>query len=192
MKLTTAAWIGVAGLIAMVVVLAVQLAGDEVGTVPSPLIGQPGPDLELPYLEEEGALRLADLRGDIVVVNFWASWCLPCRQEHPALVTVSNALADQGVTFVQISYQSDPGDDQAFLDELGRSTHTAYVIDPATRAAIEFGLFGIPETFFIDRDGVIAAKITGPATEQLLLDTVADVEAGRGSVTKTGDVQPAP
>ncbi|MDH3308892.1 MAG: TlpA family protein disulfide reductase, partial [Acidimicrobiia bacterium] len=162
-RLQTTAWLVVGGLVVVIVAFAIQLASDDVGTVPSPLIGTGAADLVLPHLDDDGTFSFADHRGEIIVVNFWASWCPPCRTEHPALVAASDALADDGVVFVQISYQQPDLDaDRTFLDQLGRGAGTVYATDPTTRAAIEYGLFGIPETFFIDRDGTIVAKITGP------------------------------
>ncbi len=158
------------------IVLGVALAsrfGTDPNLVASPLIGKAAPDVKLPYLEQEGELALADLRGDIVVVNFWASWCLPCRQEHPELVAAAAAYEDAGVRFVGITYQDRRDAAQAFLDDLGRGY--TYLDDERSRAAIAFGVFGIPETFFIDRDGVVVGNVRGAVDGALLasaLDTI--------------------
>lgn len=159
--------------------------------VDSPLIGQRVPDVTLPYLERDGELSLRDLRGDVAVVNFWASWCVPCRNEHDDLVTTAAAYEDRGVRFIGIVYQDRPRSAIAFLDELGRGYD--HVTDPDSRAAIDFGVFGVPETFFVDRNGTIVAKITGESTADVLAATLEDILAGRRPSSRVlGEVQPQP
>ncbi len=167
--------------------------GDDPNLVDTPLIGKPAPDLALPYLERDGALALRSLRGQVVVVNFWASWCVPCREEQPTLTAAADAYRTAGVTFVGISYQDQPKSAVGFLNELGRGKSYQYVTDPGSRAAMEFGIYGIPETFFLDRSGTIVAKVTGPVDPPLLKSTLDDVVAGREPKSRTdGSVQPAP
>ncbi|HZD23826.1 MAG TPA: TlpA disulfide reductase family protein, partial [Acidimicrobiia bacterium] len=101
------------------VVFAVVLAsrfGTDPALVESPLLGEPAPKFDLSPLEGGDTVALSDLRGDIVVVNFFASWCLECRKEHAALVSTADAFADQGVTFVSISYQESPPATIEWLD----------------------------------------------------------------------------
>jgi cytochrome c biogenesis protein CcmG/thiol:disulfide interchange protein DsbE len=162
--------------------------------VDSPLIGRPAPEVVLPALEGPGTVSLADLRGQIIVVNFWASWCVACREEHPALVGAAQQYRDTGVTFVGVDYQDGRSSAVAFLDELGRGgANYRYATDPGSRAALEFGLFGVPETFVIDRSGTVAAKITGPSTFPLLAGVLDAVIAGqRPGVRSGGPVQPSP
>lgn len=187
--LVTAVLVGVVGLGA---VLGARLGTDPT-LVDSPLIGQPAPDSVWPYLEKNGVLSLADLRGQVVVVNFWASWCVPCREEHPTLVAASEAYADAGVTFVGVNYQDQKPSASAFLDELGRGERYQYVTDPGSAGAVDFGVYGIPETFFIDREGTIVGKITGASTFPLLASTLDQVLAGTSpGATVNGPVQSAP
>ncbi|OZM79960.1 redoxin family protein [Pseudonocardia sp. MH-G8] len=162
--------------------------------VDSPLIGRPAPDVVLPELEGPGQVSLAGLGGQIVVVNFWASWCVACREEHPALLAAAEQYRDAGVTFVGIDYQDGKESAVAFLDEMGRGGDDyRYVTDPGSRAALEFGLFGVPETFVIDRSGVIVAKITGASTYPLLAGALDAVLAGKRPESRTDvGVQPAP
>jgi len=161
--------------------------------VESPLIGRAAPDLTLPDLEGAGAVSLSELRGQIVVVNFWASWCVPCRSEHPVLVAANDAYRDAGVTFVGINFQDQQSSATAFLDELGRGEGYRYVSDPDSRAAVEFGVYGVPETFFIDRTGTIVAKITGESDSRLLAGVLDAILAGREPRSRTGGtVQPGP
>lgn len=162
--------------------------------VETPLIGTSAPTREVPRLERRDSLSLADLRGQIVVVNFWASWCVPCREEHPALVAAASAYQDAGVRFVGVVYQDRESSAVRFLDELGRGEGYIYATDPQARLALDFGVFGIPETFFIDRQGRIAAKITGASTLPLLASVLDDMVAGDAPRpnSNTGPVQSEP
>lgn len=161
--------------------------------VESPLIGKPVPDLTLPLLDGVGEMSLADLRGEIVVVNFFASWCLQCRGEHDDLVATAEAFAGSGVRVIGISYQDLPEDTLSFLDELGRSSATTYTTDPGSRAAIAFGVFGVPETYFIDAEGVLRGKIQGESNAVLLGETIDRIRRGEDPGQQVvGDVQSAP
>ena len=159
--------------------------------VDTPLIGTTAPARDLPFLEKQGSFSLRELRGEVAVVNFWASWCVPCRQEHSSLVAAASAYRDDGVRFVGVVYQDRKSSAVAFLDELGRGRGYRYVTDPMSRLAIDFGVFGVPETFFVDRRGRIVAKISGASTLPLLSSVLEDVLAGRtpDPSTTTGPVQ---
>ncbi len=187
--------------LAVAVVAAVVVTGGMLGArfgvdptlVQSPLLGRPAPRATLPMLDGGGQVSLEALRGQVVVVNFWASWCAPCRAEHPDLVAAAAAYRGAGVRFVGVVYQDTPQAARRFLEELGRGRDYLYVTDPGSRAAIDFGVFGIPETFFIDRRGTVVAKITGKSSFPLLADTLDQVLAGRTPQSRqTGRVQPAP
>ncbi len=185
-------WVVMAAGIA-VVVLGLVFAGrfgSDPSITASPLIGSPAPEVVVAAFDGPGTVDLGGYRGDIVVVNFWASWCLGCRQEHAALIAASDQYRDLGVTFVGINYQDQPGPANAFLEDLGRGDDYVYAIDEASRTAFEFGVLGLPETFFIDRDGTVVAKVSGPASYELLSGTLDAILLGESvdSIT-TGEVE---
>jgi len=144
--------------------------GIDPSLVQSPLLGKPAPAFQAPYLEKEGMLNSETLAGQIVVLNFWASWCVACRAEHDDLVRASRAYADRGVVFIGVDFQDKRDEAIAFLDEMGRAYDN--VVDDGSRVAIEYGVYGIPETFFIDADGIVQAKIVGESSFYLLSQTL--------------------
>lgn len=178
------------------VVLAVVLAsrfGSDPGMVESPLIGQPAPEFDLDSLDGTTSVALSDFDGEIVIINFFASWCLECRAEHEDLVATSDAFADDGVTFVQISYQENPSTSLDYLEQAGTSSSTYYLADQSSRTAIAYGVFGIPETFFVDEAGVIVGKIIGEADALILGATIDSIKRGESpGQTVTGDTQQSP
>jgi cytochrome c biogenesis protein CcmG/thiol:disulfide interchange protein DsbE len=187
-----AAWSIVALSIALAAVLASRFGSDP-NLVSSPLIGQQAPAMELPALDDSGPVVLPAGGGDIVVVNFFASWCLECRLEHDDLVAVADGFADSGVQFVQIAFQDTPVDANRFLDELGRTESTLYLDDPNGRASIAFGVFGVPETYFIDTEGIVVGKIQGESNALLLGQTIDAIRRGENPGQQvTGEVQSAP
>ena len=168
-------WTGI-GVVVLSVGLALIFAtrfGEDPGLVPSPLLGRPAPSLNLPLLDGSGTFDAAALRDKVVVVNFFASWCAPCREEQPDLAAAADAFADRGVVVVEIAYQDQADSAFEFLDEFGRSEAAVYLADPGSRAAIAYGVFGIPETFFIAADGTVVGKAIG-ATDALTLGTTID------------------
>jgi len=188
----TLMWVVIAAGIAVValgIVFAGRFGSDPTVTQ-SPLIDRPAPDVEMASFDGGDAVRLSDYRGDIVVVNFWASWCLSCRAEHDALLRAAANYEDLGVAFVAVNYQDAPGPATGFLADLGRSEQTVYVVDEGSRTAFEFGVLGLPETFFIDRSGIIVGKVSGPVTYELLAATIESIALGEviGDV-KTGEVE---
>lgn len=188
-------WVGylvALGAVAFAVVLASRF-GTDPGLVDSPLLGEPAPQFELAPLEGGDPVSLADLEGDIVVVNFFASWCLECRNEHQALTSTADAFADDDVTFVSISYQESPPASLAYLDTAGRSEAAYYLADPGSRTAIAYGVFGIPETFFIDQDGVVVGKIIGESDAFTLGATIDAIKRGESpGQSVTGNTQQSP
>lgn len=172
-----AAW-GVVGLTAILAVVMASRFGSDPGLAESPLLGHPAPDVTLDRLIGEGRIDLSDYRGQTVVVNFFASWCLECRTEHQALVAASDSFADKDVRFVGIAFEDDPSDALSYLEDAGMSPHTEYLVDTDSRAAISFGVFGVPETFFIDPRGTVVGRIVGPTTALTLGSSIDSI--GRG------------
>lgn len=176
------------------VVLAVVFStrfGADPRLSPSPLIGNPVPDVTLDLVESDDSLRLRDLKGQILVVNFWAPWCVPCRAEHSDLLALADGFEDLGVSVVGAVYQSRQDDVVAFLDELGRGYPVG--MDDRSRAAIGFGVRGVPETYFVDRDGTVVAKITGPISLGLATATLDRIILGEPvESARTGEVQTQP
>lgn len=175
----TIAFVGIVVVVAVLVFVFNGRFGVDPRLVDSPLVGEPLPDMSLPYLEEEGSLEFSDLKGEILVLNFWASWCIPCRNEHAALTTASALYEDRGVHFVGILYQDRPSQAISFLDELGRGIDYSYVVDEGSRATVELGVFGVPETYFVDAEGVVRGKVQGEVSPALLVETLDDLLAGR-------------
>lgn len=157
----------------------------------SPLIGKPAPDVTVAAVDSGAPIALRSMEGQIVVVNFWAPWCVPCRAEHGVLVAAAEGFASAGVQVLGIVYQSEISDVERFLDELGRGYPAA--MDPGSRAAIAFGVRGVPETFFIDASGVVVAKVTGPVDGPILTSTLEAILLGESVDSReTGGVQPTP
>jgi cytochrome c biogenesis protein CcmG, thiol:disulfide interchange protein DsbE len=190
---STAVWVVIVAGIA-IMVLGLVFAGrfgSDPSLTKSPLIGTPAPEVEIAGYDGGASIRLDDLLGDIVVVNFWASWCTGCRQEHEGLLLGASAYEDLGTTFVAVNYQDIPAAAEDFLEELGRSAVTLYGVDEGSRVAFEFGVLGLPETFFIDREGTVVAKVSGPISFELLAGTIEAIALGEAvdpEVT-TGEVE---
>jgi len=172
----------IAGILAMVALLVFVFNGrfgQDPRLVDSPLIGRPISDMSFDYLEQDGTFAIADQRGTVLVINFWASWCFPCRLEHDDLTSTALAYQDRGVHFLGIVYQDEPEQASAFLDEFGRGTNYSYVVDPDSRAIVELGVFGVPETYIVDADGIIQGKIAGEVNAAVLQRALDQVLAGQ-------------
>jgi len=154
--------------VAMLVFLGVGLKLDP-REVPSPLIDKPVPTFSLQTLDEPSRLlSSADMRGQVWLLNVWASWCGGCREEHPTLVEFAQTRA---VPIVGLNYKDQPDDARRWLGRLG-NPYIASVSDLDGRTGIEFGVYGVPETFVIDKAGVIRHKQIGPITPDILRDTI--------------------
>jgi cytochrome c biogenesis protein CcmG/thiol:disulfide interchange protein DsbE len=138
--------------------------------VPSPLIGKPAPEFNLPLLFSEGSFTNKDLIGHVTLVNVWASWCLACRQEHE---TVKH-LSRNGVRVIGLNYKDEPDAAKGWLAKLG-NPYQAIAVDYDGRIAIDWGVYGAPETFLIDKNGIIRHKVIGPLSEKEKYDTLMSV-----------------
>ena len=127
--------------------------------VPSPLVGKPAPDFKLARLHQpELLLGTTDLKGQVWLLNVWASWCVSCRVEHPLLVELSKAKL---VPLVGLNYKDKPDEGIAWLEQHG-NPYDVSVIDRDGRVGIDWGVYGVPETFVVDKIGVIRYKHIGP------------------------------
>lgn len=138
--------------------------------LPSALIGRPAPAIDLPSLAPDAPrLDLGAYGGQLIAVNFFASWCAPCRAEHPYLQRLTGEF---GVPVIGIAWRDKPADARAFLAELG-DPYRATGDDEGGRAGIDFGLSGVPETFLIDKDGIVRFRLANPITPDTLKDQLA-------------------
>lgn len=159
-RLILAAWL-VAGIAAIVVFLTVSV-GRPSGPVDTPIVGRPAPAFNLQALDGT-RVSLENLRGSPVVLNFWASWCIPCREEAPLLTAVDATYRSGGLHVLGVVYQDSSENARDFMTRYAQSYPG--LLDPDGRTAIDYGVFGIPETFFIDRTGVVRSRQLGALTE---------------------------
>ena len=130
--------------------------------LPSALIDKPMPAFDLPPLGAGAAVSSASLRGQVVVVNFFASWCVPCRIEHPVLMRLAN---QEKIAITGIAYKDTPDDAKKLLDDAG-DPYRRVGLDLSGRTGIDFGVYGVPETYVIDRSGQIRKKFVGPLSPE--------------------------
>ena len=133
--------------------------------LPSPLVGRPMPEFSLVAMDGR-AVTAESLRGRPALINFWASYCVPCRAEHEVLTAAQEAHGDQ-LAIVGVLYEDRVEDARAFLARYG-DAGWPNLLDPGGRLAIEFGVTGPPESFLIDADGIVRYKQFGPVTEEVL------------------------
>ena len=136
--------------------------GRNPAVVRSVLINKPAPPLHGTTLDG-GTLDLRDYRGKIVLVNVWASWCAACHTEHPVLAAAQRTDADRGLQIIGVDMSDKPADAKKFLTQMGGAAYPS-VEDPNARIAISWGTFGVPETYVVDRAGVIREKAVGAVT----------------------------
>ncbi|MBS3964577.1 MAG: DsbE family thiol:disulfide interchange protein [Methylomonas sp.] len=163
------------------IVLAVFLAiglGLNPKEIPSPLIGKPAPAFNLPLLSSpEKTLKPDDLKGRVWLLNVWASWCVSCREEHPVLVDM---VRRRHTTIIGLNYKDETAAAQRWLDHFG-NPYEASVVDADGRVGIDYGVYGVPETFVIDKHGTVRYKHTGPVTpvdvDRILLPLLRQLDA---------------
>lgn len=133
--------------------------------VPSPLIGKPAPAFALPRLDNTTqTVSREDLLGKVWMLNVWASWCAPCRDEHPLVIDIAKR---QLVPVYGLNYKDQPAAASNWLRNLG-DPYRATLVDADGRVGIDFGVYGVPETFIIDRQGIVRLKHTGPLTPEVV------------------------
>lgn len=178
-------WVALAmgAAVAVSALLAFGLTRDP-RALPSALVGERAPDFSLRDMDTGEVVGLRDFRGQVVVVNFWASWCVACREEHPNFVGAWDRYRDRGVVFLGILYEDTPANAQAYMRELGGDWPS--LLDPGSRTAIDYGVYGVPETFFVDREGRIAHKRVGATSYEELVAWVERLLQGRGAAAGGG------
>jgi cytochrome c biogenesis protein CcmG/thiol:disulfide interchange protein DsbE len=154
----------------MVLVLAKAFQFDP-HTVNSPLVDQPAPGFMLQTLDGE-TVKLGETRGEPVLLNFWATWCEPCKSEHGLLVQAEQRYGDR-VRFLSVVYQDEPEKILGFMQRYGDWGTT--LVDVEGKVAIAYGVYGVPETFIIDAGGVVRHKFTGPVTPSGLISALEKV-----------------
>jgi len=160
--------IPIAIFVALVALLGVGLKLDP-REVPSPLIGKPAPHFELPQLRETTkTFTERDMRGKVWMLNVWASWCVSCREEHPVLLDLA---ASGAVPIYGLNYKDKREDGLAWLKGMG-DPYTLSIYDFDGRVGIDYGVYGVPETYVIDKAGVIRYKRIGPLTPQIVKEKV--------------------
>jgi cytochrome c biogenesis protein CcmG/thiol:disulfide interchange protein DsbE len=171
-KRASRGWIPVAAALAVAALLALLFYGLTTERIQAGIAPRPNaiaPDFSLQSFDGR-MVNLADLRGKTVVLNFWASWCIPCRDEQPVLNAVAKRYSDGNVAFVGINMQDTRPDALSFLQQY----HVSYaeVVDPDGKVYINYGVVGVPETYVLDREGRIRQKLVGPVVEEQLTATL--------------------
>lgn len=142
--------------------------------VPFMLKGQPAPSFTLAALDSGERVSLAELKGRPVVLNFWASWCGPCKMEHPVLEWGAREFGHQA-RFLGVVFEDTEDNARQFLLQMGASF--PQLVDPRSRMAVDYGVAGVPETYFIDRQGIIRGKHVGPIDPQTLATWMKELSA---------------
>jgi cytochrome c biogenesis protein CcmG/thiol:disulfide interchange protein DsbE len=176
--------VGVVVLVPFLFLLGSRL-GKDPRLVASPLLGKSAPAFDLPRIDAPGEVSSADLSGRVYVVNFWASWCVPCVEENAVLEDFYQRWRPRGVELVGILYNDDVDSARRFRARFGGTW--PLVDDPRGQAAIDHGVFGVPETFVVDERGVIMAKFVGAVAPGTLDRMLADLAAGGDPVYSKND-----
>ena len=179
----TSRWLPLAAFFALAALLAAGVwmsRNPDRDVLPSPLIGKPAPEFALPILHEPTrTVRLADLRGQPFLLNVWGSWCVECRVEHPVLTRFAET---KRLRVVGYNWKDEPADALRWLEQFG-NPFWLVLADVEGRAAIDWGIYGAPETFLVDGTGIIRWKHVGALTEDVIADelmpALQQVEAAR-------------
>ena len=179
----TSRWLPLLVFVALAMLLAAGVwmsRNPDRDVLPSPLIGKPAPEFALPILHEPTrTVRLADLRGQPFLLNVWGSWCVECRVEHPVLTRFAET---KRVRVVGYNWKDEPADALRWLEQFG-NPFWLVLADVEGRAAIDWGIYGAPETFLVDGTGIIRWKHVGALTEDVIADelmpALQQVEASR-------------
>jgi len=165
-----------AGAVLAVPLLALLLmnVGRDPRAVTSPLVGRPAAEFSLRPVGGGPPVNLASLRGRIVVVNFWSTWCVPCAEEHAVLTQAARSLGSE-VQFLGIVYDDEEARIEGFLAQRGQTYPS--VLDPQGKTAIAYGVFGVPETYFISPRGTIVSKFVGPLSSGALAKEIRKARA---------------
>lgn len=163
MKVNVPVLIGGLLVTAVLVLMLASGFGHDPRAVPKALEGRVAPAFSL-ATTDGGTVSLAELRGKPVIINFWSTWCQPCRQEHPLLLTAPAAFPD--VVFLGVVYADEPAKVRAYLKTGGQAY--PHLIDPGGRVSIDYGVAGVPETYFVDVNGKVVHKEAGPIYPELL------------------------
>ena len=156
----------------LVAVLGAALLRGGGGDSGGPLVGKPAPDFTLTTLDG-GSVKLSQLRGRPVLLNFWASWCLPCRDEAPLLSALAGQQSATGLAIVGVVYQDKAGDARAFRNQYNLTFPS--LLDPKLNTAIDYGVGAVPESFFIDKEGVVQAHLRQELTRETLASELSKI-----------------
>ncbi len=175
-------------LFALSIALAKNLKAPEVA--PSPLIGKQAPSVDLSAIDGGSSVDSVGLAEQVIVVNFWASWCVPCREEASTLQRFAQRTAGTGVQLIGVLYSDTRSNALDFRDEFGLTY--PLVDDPDGRTAIDFGVRGVPETFIIGPDGRVMARLIGAVGPTTLDDVIRQVLAGQTYTSKNDEYRTGP
>ena len=137
--------------------------------IPSQLVGRTAPEFALKSFNGD-EVKLSDFRGKTVLVNFWASWCHPCREEAPVLEKTYMSLSGRQVEFIGINIMDDRKNAEEYIKSFGGTFVNIY--DPKNKIHLDYGVGGVPETFFVNPDGIITSKHRGPLTEKMIMSYI--------------------